>query len=53
MQVAVGLRRETGVDLLDLALRKVRVDDIRQKVFICHGGFPPYQGIAARMLHFF
>ena len=40
VQVAVGLRREAGMDLADLTLGQVSVDDLRQKVFICHSGFP-------------
>ena len=30
--VAVGLRREPGVDLLYTALRQVRVDDLGEKI---------------------
>ena len=41
VQVAVRLRRKTGMDLADIALGEVGVDDLGQKVFICHGGFPP------------
>ena len=44
VQVAVGLRRETGMDLADLALGEVGVDDLGQKVFISHGGVPPSSG---------
>jgi len=40
VQIAIGLRREAGVDLLHLALGKVGVDDICQKVFISHIGSP-------------
>ena len=40
VQIAVGLRREAGVDLLHLALGKVGIDDICQKVFISHIGSP-------------
>jgi len=59
MESVAGLPSPQGETIAEwtrpngMTLRKVRVDDIRQKVFICHGGFPPYQGIAARMLHFF
>ena len=36
VQVAVGLGREAGMDLADLALGQIGVDDVGQKVFICH-----------------
>ena len=36
VQVAVGLRRETGMDLADLARGQVGVDDLGQKVFVSH-----------------
>ena len=36
VQVAVGLGREAGMDLADLALGQISVDDVGQKVFICH-----------------
>ena len=49
VQVAVGLRREAGVDLLHLTLGKVGVDDIRQKVFVCHIG-SPCQGTVCPLL---
>jgi len=39
MQVAVGLGRETGVDLLIEASRNVGVNDIGQKVFDFFHGF--------------
>ena len=48
-QVAIGLRREAGVDLLHLALGKVGIDDICQKVFISHIG-SPCQGTACPLL---
>ena len=41
VQVAVGLRREAGVDLADFAFGEVGVNDLGQKVFICHSGVPP------------
>ena len=41
VQVAVGLRREAGVDLADLSFGEVGVNDLGQKVFICHSGVPP------------
>ena len=49
VQIAVGLRREAGVDLLHLALGKVGIDDICQKVFISHIG-SPCQGTACPLL---
>ena len=36
VQIAVGLGREAGMDLADLALGQISVDDVGQKVFICH-----------------
>ena len=36
VQVAVGLGREAGMDLADLAFGQIGVDDVGQKVFICH-----------------
>ena len=39
VQVAVRLRRKTGMDLLDLALGKIRVNDLSQKIgklFVSH-----------------
>ena len=41
VQVAVGLRREAGMDLADFAFGEVGVNDLSQKVFICHSGVPP------------
>ena len=41
--LAVGLGREAGMDLADLALGQIGVDDVGQKVFICHE-FSPCQG---------
>ena len=41
VQVAVGLRREAGMDLADFAFGEVGVNDLGQKVFICHSGVPP------------
>ena len=49
VQIAIGLRREAGVDLLHLALGKVGIDDICQKVFISHIG-SPCQGTACPLL---
>ena len=43
VQVAVGLGREAGMDLADLAFGQIGVDDVGQKVFICHE-FSPCQG---------
>ena len=40
VQVAVRLRREAGMDLADLAFGEVGVNDLGQKVFICHVAFP-------------
>ena len=43
MQVAVRLRRETGMHDIDLALGEVGIDNIRQKVgkfFVCHDYTP-------------
>ena len=43
MQVAVRLRRETGMHNIDLALGEVGVDNIRQKVgkfLFCHDYTP-------------
>ena len=40
VQVAVRLRREAGMDLADLAFGEVGVNDLGQKVFICHMAFP-------------
>ena len=48
VQVAVRLRRETGMDLADLALGEVGVDDLSQKVFISHVAFPLHPGQTAR-----
>ena len=42
VQVAVGLRREPGVDLGDFALGQIGVDDIGQKVFVCHSTVLPH-----------
>ena len=39
VQIAVGLRREPGVDVVHLALGQIGVNDVRQKVgkfFVCH-----------------
>ena len=39
MKIAVRLRRKTGMDLLDLALGKIRVNDLSQKIgklFVSH-----------------
>ena len=41
VQVAIGLRREAGMDLSDFAFGEVGVNDLSQKVFICHSGVPP------------
>ena len=41
VQVAIGLRREAGMDLADFAFGEVGVNDLGQKVFICHSGVPP------------
>ena len=41
VQVAIGLRREAGMDLADFAFGEVGVNDLSQKVFICHSGVPP------------
>ena len=41
VQVAIGLRREAGMDLADFAFGEVGVNDLSQKVFICHNGVPP------------
>ena len=43
MQVAVRLRRETGMHDIDLALGEVGIDNIRQEVgkfFVCHDYTP-------------
>ena len=41
VQVAVGLGRETGMDLADLALGQVGVNDLGQKVFVSHSSDSP------------
>jgi len=50
VQIAVGLGREAGMDLADLALGKVGINDIRQKVFISHE-VSPCQGSSVPSSH--
>ena len=43
MQIAIRLRRETGMHDIDLALGQVGIDNIRQEVgkfFVCHDYTP-------------
>ena len=51
VQVAVRLGREAGMDLADLPFGQIGVNDVGQKVFICHVCFPLSRARCAHLFH--